>query len=43
VSSKGVTKKPEAVSREKDELKGSKNVKKLKTFDFAELFFDNVP
>jgi len=43
VSSKGVTKKPEVVNREKDELTRRKNMKHLITFDSAELFFEKVP
>jgi len=43
VSAKRVTKKPEAVNREKDELTGNKNMKNLITFDSAELFFEKVP
>jgi hypothetical protein len=42
VSSKGVTKKPEIVNRERDEFTGRKNMRNLIIFDSAELFFEKV-
>jgi hypothetical protein len=42
VSSKDVTKKPQVVNREKDELTGRKNMKNLTIFNSAKLFFEKA-